>query len=117
MSELVELANELPVGNPIEPNDIEEWLNADQQLELTDNNIADMVRKPDEDESEDDLDEVVPKISHSDGLKAIETTIAYIEQQDECTAQDVLSLQCWRSIAAGKRGKKLSQKSIKDFFQ
>lgn len=117
VSELVELANELPVGNPIEPNDIEEWLNADQQLELTDNNIADMVRKPDEDESEDDLDEVVPKISHSDGLKAIETTIAYIEQQDECTAQDVLSLQRWRSIAAGKRGKKLSQKSIKDFFQ
>ncbi|KAG8306679.1 hypothetical protein J6590_041287 [Homalodisca vitripennis] len=73
---------------------VNEWFMQDQQMELTDDAIADMVTNP-HNVADDDTDEIVDKISHSDGLKAkaLEAALAYIEQQEESTPADVLHLQ------------------------
>lgn len=115
IAELVDLVNELPVEHPINNTDIREWCDQDVQMELTDEAIIDIVTNPQHTE-EDEADEIVQKISHSDGLKAIESTLAYIEQQEESSPHDLMFLQRWRTIAASKRGKKLTQKTINDFF-
>nr|CAD7452908.1 unnamed protein product [Timema tahoe] len=39
-----------------------------------------------------DKNEITEKISHSEGVKFIEATLAFNEQQDECTTYDILSL-------------------------
>jgi hypothetical protein len=41
--------------------------------------------------------------SHSEGLNSIETALAYVEQQREETATDVLLFRRWRDLAAKKR--------------
>lgn len=117
MSELVELANELPVDDQINSEDIRDWCNQDVQMEITDEEIIDMVTGAKDSEGDDNMDEITPKISYTDGLKSIDAALAFIEQQEECTPHDILFLQRWRNIASSKRGKRLSQKTIKDFFK
>jgi hypothetical protein len=48
--------------------------------------------------------------SQSEGLNSIETALAYVEQQREATATDVLLFRRWRDLAAKKR--KEAQKQI-----
>jgi hypothetical protein len=48
--------------------------------------------------------------SRSEGLNSIETALAYVEQQREATATDVLLFRSWRDLAAKKR--KEAQKQI-----
>jgi hypothetical protein len=48
--------------------------------------------------------------SHSEGLNSTETALAYVEQQREATATDVLLFRCWHDLAAKKR--KEAQKQI-----
>ena len=57
------------------------------------------------------------RITHSEGLKAIETAVEYIGQQEEVTPAYIICLCKWKDIAARKlmRGKK--QVSITDFFK
>jgi hypothetical protein len=43
------------------------------------------------------------KISHSERLNYTQTSLAYVEQQREATATDVLLLRQWRDLAAEKR--------------
>ncbi|KAG8262348.1 Nucleoporin nup85 [Homalodisca vitripennis] len=43
-------------------------------------------------------DHITLKVSHSDGLKTIDAVIACIEQQEEFTPLDHLTLQWWRSM-------------------
>ena len=63
-----------------------DWINAHEQ-EITDEIIVNIVNK--ENESSDDDDEASgdenrqTKIFHTDGLKAIESAIEYIEQAEE----------------------------------
>jgi hypothetical protein len=47
--------------------------------------------------------------SHSEGLNSIETALAYIEQQREATATDVLLFRHWRDLAT-KKGRRLRRK-------
>jgi tRNA A-37 threonylcarbamoyl transferase component Bud32 len=42
-------------------------------------------------------------MSHREGLNSIENTLAYVEQQREATAMDVLLFRQWRDLAAKKR--------------
>ncbi|XP_046666442.1 jerky protein homolog [Homalodisca vitripennis] len=108
--------DDLPTELLINDEDVNEWFMQDQQMELTDDAIADMVTNP-HNVADYDTDEIVEKISHSDGLKALEAALAYIEQQEESTPADVLHLQRWCNSAASKRQQKLTQKSIRDFFK
>ncbi|XP_046674684.1 tigger transposable element-derived protein 2-like [Homalodisca vitripennis] len=96
VAEIVNLANQLPTELLINDEDVNEWFMQDQKMELTDDAIADMVTNP-HNVADDDTDEIVEKISHSDGLKALEAALAYIEQQEELTPADVLHLQRWRN--------------------
>jgi ferredoxin-fold anticodon binding domain-containing protein len=75
VSELVELANELPVVNQINSEDIHDCGKQDDQMLITDVEIIDMLTGDKDNEDDDDLDEITPKISYTDGLKAIEEKI------------------------------------------
>jgi hypothetical protein len=98
--------------------DTEEWMNDDEQQEMTNDMIINLVSEQKE-ESEEEEDEVctkvVKKISHTEGLNAIETALRFVEQQDT-TLADILLLKRLRNIAARKRGTAIKQKTVKDFF-
>ncbi|KAG8246148.1 hypothetical protein J6590_090932 [Homalodisca vitripennis] len=79
-----------------------------KMFKLSDAAIVHIVNNP----QEPDRDDITPKVSHSDGLKAIDSAIAYIKHQEESTPLDLLTLQRWRYIAATKRGKTFSQLKI-----
>jgi hypothetical protein len=56
------------------------------------------------------------KMSHTEGLHAIETALRYDEQQEDTTPADLLLLRRLRNIAAKKRGTAIKQTTVKDFF-
>jgi hypothetical protein len=76
----------------ITEKDVAEWINADQQSEVTDEMIVEAVNlEAEESESDDEGIEIEnEKISHSEGCKAIEKAIEYLEQQSETTSTDLL---------------------------
>jgi hypothetical protein len=43
------------------------------------------------------------------GMKALEKSLAYVEQQPNATVSDVLLIKMWRDIAARNRGNMLKQ--------
>jgi hypothetical protein len=55
--------------------------------------------------------------SHSEGLNSIETALAYVEQQREATATDVLLFRDWRDLAAKKRKEAQKQKPVTNFLK
>jgi hypothetical protein len=57
------------------------------------------------------------RMSHSEGLNSIETALAYIEQQREVTATDVLPFNCWRDFAAKKMKEAQKQIPITNFLK
>jgi hypothetical protein len=102
---LLELAKNLPVLKALTTEDIEEWMNDDEQQEVTNDMIINLVneQKEESEEEEDEVcTEVVTKILHTEGLNAIETALRYVEQEEEITPADLLLLRCLRNIAAKK---------------
>lgn len=114
---LLSLAKTLPVSESLTEKDIDEWMNADEQQEITDDMIADMVENREQESSDEENCVKQKKITHSEGLKSIEKTIEYIEQQEEATPEILMNLTKWRSIAAKKRLSIHKQKNIKDYFK
>jgi hypothetical protein len=57
------------------------------------------------------------RMSRSEELNSIETALAYIEQQSEATATDVLLFRCWRDLAAKKREEAQKQIPITNFLK
>jgi tRNA A-37 threonylcarbamoyl transferase component Bud32 len=55
--------------------------------------------------------------SRSEGLNSIETALAYVEQQREATATDVLLFRRLRNLAAKKRKEAQKQIPITIFFK
>ncbi|KAJ4437637.1 hypothetical protein ANN_17782 [Periplaneta americana] len=89
----------------------------DEKLAGTNNVIVELVHSEDCDESDNKSDnEGIERISHTPGIRAIEAALAYIEQQEESTVYDFLQLRRWHTIAVSKRGNKLKQQTIQDFF-
>lgn len=74
-----------------------------------------MVCNSQDEKEEEDTDNVASMISHSDGLKSIDSALAYIEQQQECLPHHILTVQRWHNIASSKKGQKLRQKTISLF--
>jgi hypothetical protein len=56
-------------------------------------------------------------MSHSEGLNTIEAALAYIEQQSEATATDVLLSRRWRDLAAKKRKEAQKQTPITNLLK
>jgi hypothetical protein len=52
-----------------------------------------------------------------EGLNSIETALAYVEQQREATATDVLLFRRWRGLAAKKRKEAQKQIPITNFLK
>jgi hypothetical protein len=74
-------------------------------------------QKEESEEEEDEVcTEVVKKMSHTEGLNAIEIALRYIEQQEDTTPADLLLLRRLWNIAAKKRGTAIKQKTVKDFL-
>jgi hypothetical protein len=55
--------------------------------------------------------------SHGEGLNSIQTALAYVEQQREATATDVLLFRRWRDLAAKNRKEAQKQIQITIFFK
>jgi hypothetical protein len=55
--------------------------------------------------------------SHSEGLNSIKTALAYVEQQREATATDVLLFRRWRDLVAKKRKEAQKQITITNFLK
>lgn len=115
-TELVSLLEKVPGCEEASLEDITEWLAKDEIEETTDEDIVAMVlnEQPIEEEQGDEPSD---RITHSEGLKAIETALEYIGQQEEATPADIICLRKWKDISARKlmRGKK--QVSITNFFK
>jgi hypothetical protein len=58
-----------------------------------------------------------PINSHSEGLNSIQTALAYVEQERETTATDVLLFRRWRDLAAKKRKEAQKQMPITNFLK
>jgi hypothetical protein len=56
------------------------------------------------------------KMSHTEGLNAIETALRCVEQQEDTTPADLMLLRRLRNIAAKKRETAIKQRTVRDFF-
>jgi hypothetical protein len=56
-------------------------------------------------------------MSHSEGLNSVEAALAFVEQQREVTAIDILLFRCWRDLAAKKRKEAEKQIPITNFLK
>lgn len=61
-------------------------------MEISGEEIIDMVEHAKDNEEVEDTDEITRKILHSDGLKLSNAALAYTEQQEECIHHDILFL-------------------------
>lgn len=116
---LIQLLQKNPGCEEAEDSDIQEWMNSDEQHDLTDGDIIAMVNGGKvEDHRESDAESELQKedtINHSEGVKILEAALAYVEQQLETTATDLMLLQHRRDLAAEKRAIASKQTLIKNF--
>jgi hypothetical protein len=56
------------------------------------------------------------KMSHTEGLNAMETALRCVEQQDDTASDDLLLLRRLQNIATKKRGTAIKQKTVEDLF-
>lgn len=119
---LINLVRRLPHEGTIVDADISDWMNADEEEELTDAMLVSLVTKNEDnvDENEDaDVPETVEndsKVSHSRGLEAIQLALQYLEQQPETTPADLMLLKRMEKAAAHKRSDSMGQTTIEKFF-
>ena len=78
--------------------------------------VNEKMLKKDEDVDVEDSTVQAPKISHSEGLKAVETTLQYFEQQG-ASVLDLLFLRRLRDEAAKRRVQCGTQQDITHFFK
>lgn len=107
----------------VDAEDVEQWLAVDKDLQqetLSDEDIVAAVTtdgvQDENDDDEDDIAENASLISHTDGMKALETALCYVEQQSSASPIDVMLIKKWRDYAASCRISKLRQKKVTDFF-
>nr|XP_042911148.1 jerky protein homolog-like [Parasteatoda tepidariorum] len=115
---LKDLMKKLPGCENSNAVNLNEWLNSDDKLEITDSSIIEMTEDEEEYETEiNDSSLSEKKISHSEGSAALELALKYVEQQTEATPADVLLLKRWLTIASTKRSNILKQQKIDNFFK
>jgi hypothetical protein len=55
-------------------------------------------------------------VNHSEGLNSVETALAYVEQQRQLTATDIVLFGRWNDLAAQKRQEAQKQIPITNFL-
>lgn len=120
---LLDLLKRVPGCAEANENDVEQWFQNDTEEDIM--NDAEIIaavivneQMPENDEDIDDEDITVqtPKISHSEGLKAVETALQYFEQQG-ASVMDLLFLRRLRDEAAKRRAQCEKQQDITHFFK
>jgi len=115
---VVSLLEKIPGCEEANTNDVNEWMNNDDEDELTDDDIIKMVTNEEcMDEEEELPDSQVNLIPHSEGFKMLDGALEYISQQEGISSADIMCLRKLRDIAARKRAETVKQKTIKDFFK
>lgn len=111
------------LGLNIDLGEISDWLSSDLRdtgcETLTDEEICDMVSKPeveDEDDSEDKEEQLVCPVSHSQAASMFDKCMAWLEHQPEASAYNTSVLRELRTLASEKRLNSLKQYNITDFF-
>ena len=105
----------------MEEDEIEDWLGCDEQdmgyAHLNDDEIVSRItQEPMQQSSEDsDVEEEIPKISHSSAVTMFEGCIQWLQQQEESSAYNITVLQELRELAAKKRLGSLKQKKITEY--
>lgn len=115
LENILPLVQRIPGCEGTSLNEVDNWLSADNQYEISDEEIIALVNS---DDAEDlDCETTQPqKITHNKGVKALEAAIQYVEQQEEARAVDIMMLQRWRDLAAKKRESVGKQQEITSFF-
>lgn len=120
-SALVALVKKVPGCEDFSDADVGEWMRQDDNERLlSDDEIVTIVleekHEETDSESEDPINnEEQHKMSHSEGLKAVEGALQYFEQQG-ASPMDILFLRRLRDEAAKKRAQCEKQTSIVNFF-
>lgn len=95
---MAELIRKLSGCENKDKSEVAEWLNNEEQHEVTDTNIVEMLsettRVSDEEEG---CAETIPVTTQTDRLVALEAVLHYVEQQPHVTPSDTLLLQQWQS--------------------
>ncbi|KAM6459279.1 jerky protein homolog-like [Liasis olivaceus] len=92
---ILPLVQRIPGCEDASLQEVESWMNEDDQYEITDEEIVALVNS-DGNEIDDQASTVEPlRISHNDGVKALETTMKYVEQQEEAMGINIMMLQRW----------------------
>ncbi|XP_062829389.1 zinc finger protein with KRAB and SCAN domains 7 [Anolis carolinensis] len=101
---ILPLVQRVPGCKNVSSQEVESWMNGDDQCEITDEEIVTLINNDGNgDEIDDQATTVEPlRISHKDRVGTQETAVTYIEQQEEATGIDMM-LQRWRDSAAKKR--------------
>uniref|UniRef100_K7G5U3 DDE-1 domain-containing protein n=1 Tax=Pelodiscus sinensis TaxID=13735 RepID=K7G5U3_PELSI len=101
---LLPLLQQIPGCEKVnDDDDIQKWMEKDEQQELTDHDIIALVNQDDNGNEDDEVEDTndndnTERISHSEKVKALEAALAYVEQQGEATASDVILLRHWNNI-------------------
>lgn len=112
-----EILKKIPGYEDINQPEIEDWINSEKKNEFSDEDFVNAIREKTADKKDSSDEETsTPRMTHTDGLNALETALKYVEQQPEAQAHDLLLIKRWRDIAARKRLDCRKQKSIADFF-
>lgn len=120
---LHELIKKIEGCDSVTEEEVERWVTSDElEEELTNNELIEILDSQQEKRNEmnenfEEMEDEVPKISDTEGMKALEISLAYVEQQPNATASDVLLIKRWRDIAARNRGSMLKQTRIDSFFK
>lgn len=108
-------------GDKILDQDVQEWVTGDDDLDneyLSDEQIVhNVVQEYESEEAEKSDDDTLEedKISHEEGRNALQTSLAYIEQQEHSTAVDVMLFKKWRDYAFKKTMDKKVQQKITNY--
>ncbi|XP_042315488.1 jerky protein homolog-like [Sceloporus undulatus] len=119
---ILPLVHRIPGCVDVSSHEVDSWMKEHDQYEITDEEIVALVNSGDGDGDEIEIDEQASSvqpvtISHGDGVRALETAMKYIGQQEEATGMDIMMLQRWRDLAAKKHQSSGKQKKISDFFK
>lgn len=114
---IVSLLEKIPGCEKVNENDVNEWVNNDDEDEITDDDIVKMVTNEECSEEEDLPESHVNLIPHSEGFKMLDGALEYITQQEGISSADIICLRKLRDLAAKKRTEIVKQKTIKDFFK
>lgn len=113
---ILPLVQRIPGCEDASLDEIRNWLSGDDQYEITDEEIVTLVNSDDVVEDQDSETVEPQKITHKEGVKALEAAIQYVEQQEEARVVDIMMLQRWRDLAAKKRESSGRQSKITNFF-